>query len=51
MDWDKALGVDRRFDDEGAGQLKTIDVTLPVKAGAHHVGVTFLATNYAPGLD
>jgi uncharacterized protein DUF1592/uncharacterized protein DUF1588/uncharacterized protein DUF1587/uncharacterized protein DUF1585/uncharacterized protein DUF1595 len=51
VDWDKALGVDKRFDDEGAGQLKTIDVTVPVKAGLHHLGVTFLATNYAPGLD
>jgi hypothetical protein len=51
VDWDKALAVDRRYDDEGAGQLRTIDVTLPVKAGPHHIGVTFLATNYAPGLD
>jgi hypothetical protein len=51
VDWDKALGVGRRFDDEGGGRLKTIDATLPIKAGPHHVGVTFLATNYAPGLD
>lgn len=51
VDWDKALGVDKPFNDEGAGQLKTIDVTVPVKAGLHHIGVTFLATNYAPGLD
>ena len=51
VDWDEALGVNRRYDDEGAGQLKTIDVTLPVKAGPHEVGVTFLATNFAPGLD
>ena len=51
VDWDKALGVGRRFDDEGSGQLRTIDVKVPVKAGLHHVGVTFLATNYAPGLD
>ena len=51
VDWDKALGVDRRFDDEGAGQLKTIDVTVPVKAGPHRIGVTFLATNFAPNLD
>src|SRR5579871_1068325 len=28
-----------------------IDVTLPVKAGTHLVGVTFLATNYRPSLD
>ena len=33
------------------GQLKTIDVRVPVTAGPHNVGVTFLATNYAPGLD
>jgi hypothetical protein len=51
VDWDRALGVDRRFDDEGGGQLKTIDVPLPVSAGPHKVAVTFLATNYAPGLD
>jgi hypothetical protein len=29
----------------------TIDVTVPVKAGTHMVGVTFLATNYRPSLD
>ena len=29
----------------------TIDVTVPVKAGSHMVGVTFLATNYRPSLD
>jgi hypothetical protein len=51
VDWDKALGVNRRFDDEGGGQLKTIDVTLPLSAGPHKVGITFLATNFAPGLD
>jgi hypothetical protein len=51
VDWDKALGVGKRFDEEGSGQLHTIDVTAPVKAGEHHIGVTFLATHYAPGLD
>ncbi len=51
VDWDKALGVDRRFDEEGSGQLHTIDVSVPVTAGTHRVGVTFPATNYAPGLD
>jgi uncharacterized protein DUF1592/uncharacterized protein DUF1588/uncharacterized protein DUF1587/uncharacterized protein DUF1585/uncharacterized protein DUF1595 len=51
IDWDKALNVERRLDDEGGGQLRTIDLTVPVKAGLHRVGVTFLATNYAPGLD
>ena len=51
VDWDKGFGVNRRFDDEGGGQLKTIDVTLPLSAGPHRIGVTFLATNFAPGLD
>jgi hypothetical protein len=51
IDWDKALAVTRNIEDEATGQLRTIDVTLPVKAGPHRVGVTFLATNYAPGLD
>ena len=51
VDWDTALGVGKRFDEEGSGQLHTIDVTAPIKAGTHHIGVTFLATNYAPGLD
>src|ERR1700761_3526153 len=50
-DWDRALGVTRAVDDEATGQLKTIDVTVPIKAGPHRVGVTFLATNYAPRLD
>jgi hypothetical protein len=55
IDWDRALSVARGFvpDEEGAGagQLKTIDITVPIKAGPHRIGVTFLATNYAPGLD
>jgi hypothetical protein len=51
IDWDKALAVTRNIEDESAGQLRTIDVTVPVQAGPHRVGVTFLATNYAPGLD
>jgi len=29
----------------------SIDVMVPVKAGSHMVGVTFLATNYRPSLD
>jgi Protein of unknown function (DUF1592)/Protein of unknown function (DUF1588)/Protein of unknown function (DUF1585)/Protein of unknown function (DUF1587)/Protein of unknown function (DUF1595)/Planctomycete cytochrome C len=29
----------------------SIDITLPVKAGSHLVGVTFLADNYSPSLD
>lgn len=51
VDWDKALHVSRSLDEEATGQLSTIDVTLPVTAGPHRIGVTFLATNYAPGLD
>ena len=51
VDWDQALGVNKPFTEEGSGELKTIDVTVPVTAGLHHVAVTFLATNYAPGLD
>jgi Protein of unknown function (DUF1592)/Protein of unknown function (DUF1588)/Protein of unknown function (DUF1587)/Protein of unknown function (DUF1585)/Protein of unknown function (DUF1595) len=37
--------------DPEAGQLRTIDVKVPMSAGPHRVGVTFLATDYAPGLD
>ena len=58
VDWDKALHVTRLFEepdevqsDPQAGQLRTIDVTLPMTAGPHRIGVTFLATDYAPGLD
>lgn len=29
----------------------SIDLTIPVKAGSHLVGVTFVATNYRPSLD
>jgi hypothetical protein len=29
----------------------SIDITLPVKAGSHLVGVTFLADNFSPSLD
>ena len=51
VDWDQALNVNKKYDEEGTGQLKTIDVKHSIKAGQHRVGVTFLATNYAPGLD
>jgi uncharacterized protein DUF1592/uncharacterized protein DUF1588/uncharacterized protein DUF1585/uncharacterized protein DUF1587/uncharacterized protein DUF1595/cbb3-type cytochrome c oxidase subunit III len=47
VDWDEAL-VGRGF---GGNKLRTIDVRVPVTAGPHKIGVTFLATNYAPGLD
>jgi hypothetical protein len=51
VDWDQALEVNRRYDEEVAGRLHTIDVKQRMSAGLHHIGVTFLATNYAPGLD
>ena len=34
-----------------AKAMASIDVTVPVKAGSHMVGATFLATNYRPSLD
>ena len=49
FDWDKEFNVERFLG--GSGQLQSIEVTVPVTAGPHHVGVTFLATNYAPDLD
>ena len=48
VDWDEALGVGGRG--RGAREL-AIDLSLPVEAGPHTVGVTFLATNLAPSLD
>ncbi len=51
IDWDKALGVTRSIEEDATGELRTIDVTVPMTAGPHRLGVTFLATNYAPGLD
>src|SRR5690606_5267838 len=50
VDWDEAFQVGTRGFG-GGGRLRTIDVRVPVTAGPHTVGVTFLATNYAPGLD
>jgi hypothetical protein len=44
-DWDTEIG---RGAPVHAGSK---DVKVPVKAGVHTVGVTFLATNYAPGND
>jgi hypothetical protein len=49
FDWDNEFGVNRGFG--FSGDLKTIDVKLPLTAGPHRVGVTFLATDYAPLLD
>ncbi|MGE4657340.1 MAG: DUF1592 domain-containing protein [Gammaproteobacteria bacterium] len=49
FDWDYEFNVSGSY--EASGQLQSISVRVPVKAGLHKVGVTFLATNYAPGLD
>src|SRR5262249_49799205 len=51
VDWDEAFGLNKPGFGGFSGQLKTIDVKVPVTAGPHRVGVTFVATNYAPGLD
>jgi len=51
VDWDKALNATRSLDVESSGQLRTIDVTQHLSAGPHRIGVTFLATQLAPGLD
>jgi hypothetical protein len=57
FDWDEELGVNRNNfnqdnDGEQQGQtLPTLDVMLPLTAGAHEIGITFIATNFAPGLD
>jgi len=48
FDWDKEFHVGEGYGAEG---LTTIDLTIPVTAGPHKIGVTFLARNYAPGLD
>jgi cytochrome c553 len=39
------------FDSERAPGDGTFNFKFPAKAGLHRVGVTFLATNYAPGND
>ncbi len=58
FDWDTELGLNRNFrerdpnDDAEIGEaLPTLDVTLPITAGEHTIGITFQTTNYAPGLD
>jgi len=50
LDWDEQFNIGRGFGG-GNGQLKTINVRVPVTAGPHKVGVTFLASNFAPLLD
>jgi mono/diheme cytochrome c family protein len=44
----KGVGLVAANSAEGDG---SIEVTIPVRAGSHLVGVTFLATNYRPSLD
>ena len=50
FDWDTEFNIGRGFGG-GDGQLKTIDVRVPVTAGPHKIGVTFFASNFAPLLD
>lgn len=56
FDWDSELGVTRNSfeqtnEEEIGVNLPTLDVTVPVRAGVHEIAVTFIARNYAPGLD
>lgn len=62
FDWDRDLGMDTPFfanEEElqeaeeviEGSPLPTLDVSVPVTAGAHEIGITFKATNFAPGLD
>jgi len=44
----KGVGLSANNSSDRDGE---IDVSLPVRAGTHLVGVTFLATNYRPSLD
>ena len=51
FDWDEEFGVGAPFGEREREGVPTIDLVIPVTAGPHQVGVTFLASNYAPGLD
>src|SRR5262245_29488410 len=46
FDWDREVTPK-----SATGQTGTVDLRFSVKAGLHIVGVTFLATHYAPTLD
>src|SRR6516162_4300549 len=46
FDWDKGVAAVA-----GSGQTGTIDLKFHAKAGLHAIGVTFIATHYAPVLD
>jgi hypothetical protein len=48
FDWNNLKGGNPGADGDTGGGL---EITVPVKAGTHKVGVTFLATNYRPSLD
>lgn len=45
IDWDEA------FAGGFSGDVPSLELVLPVEAGPHEVGVTFLASNFAPSLD
>jgi hypothetical protein len=46
FDWDQEVTPK-----SATGQTGTIDARFSVRAGLHSIGVTFLATHYAPSLD
>jgi len=48
FDWNNLKGGNPGADGDTGGGL---EITVPVKAGTHKVGVTFLATNFRPSLD
>src|SRR2546427_5902012 len=48
FEWNNLQGGNPGADGDTGGGL---EITVPVKAGMHTVGVTFLATNYRPSLD
>src|SRR5439155_1404723 len=48
FEWNNLKGGNPGADGDTGGGL---ELTVPVKAGTHRVGVTFLATNFRPSLD
>src|SRR3989441_7176887 len=48
FEWNDLQGGNPGADGDTGGGL---EIAVPVKAGTHTVGVTFLATNYRPSLD
>src|SRR2546427_1899197 len=48
FEWNDLKGGNPGADGDTGGGL---EITVPVKAGTHKVGVTFVATNYRPSLD